>query len=137
MITEVDTNIVSAIISDELGAVELAHQLYNLTATDQLVISGASYAELLAHPRITPEAMDQALVASTIKVDCRADFEMWRVAGIAFRQYAQRRRRSGGGEPKRLLADFIVGAHASLYADRLFSLDRGRYSRDFPKLRLY
>lgn len=137
MITEVDTNVLSAVISDEEGAIELGEHLYGLIETDQMVICGASYAELLAHPRTTPKSIDEFLTASTIDIDCRADLDMWKVAGKAFRQYLQRRRRSGGGEPKRLLADFIVGAHASLYADRLFTLDRRRYSRDFPKLRLY
>ena len=49
---------------------------------------------------------------------------------------AQRRRRSKGVEAKRMLADFIVGAHAMLRADRLFTLDNERYATAFPELTL-
>jgi predicted nucleic acid-binding protein len=59
---------------------------------------------------------------------------VWHAAGAAFAAYAARRRRSKGGEPKRLLVDFIVGAHAVLKADRLLTLDPARYSLAFPKL---
>ena len=38
--------------------------------------------------------------------------------------------------PKRLLADFVIGAHALYSADRLLTLDEGRYRRDFPELKL-
>jgi hypothetical protein len=39
--------------------------------------------------------------------------------------------------PESLLADFVVGAHALLLADRLMPLDAARYSRDFPELLLF
>jgi hypothetical protein len=32
--------------------------------------------------------------------------------------------------------DFLVGAHAARVADRLLTLDRVRYARDFPHLKL-
>jgi predicted nucleic acid-binding protein len=38
--------------------------------------------------------------------------------------------------PKRMLVDFVVGAHALLQADRLVTQDEDRYARDFPDLRL-
>ena len=48
--------------------------------------------------------------------------------------HAQRRRRSKDASPKRVLVDFIVGAHALLKADRLVTLDAARYKLAFPKL---
>src|SRR5436305_572495 len=40
-----------------------------------------------------------------------------------------------GGSAKRLLVDFIVGAHALIRADRLLTLDASRYAKDFPELK--
>jgi predicted nucleic acid-binding protein len=40
---------------------------------------------------------------------------------------------SGGGNPKRLLVDFLIGAHAILKDDRLLTLDASCYREDFPK----
>jgi predicted nucleic acid-binding protein len=37
---------------------------------------------------------------------------------------------------KRLLGDFIVGAHALLQADRLMTFDPKRYKSHFPELKL-
>jgi predicted nucleic acid-binding protein len=62
--------------------------------------------------------------------------DIWMEAGRRFAEYSKRRRRSGVGEPKRLLVDFLVGAHALLRADRLYTLDASRYKRDFPELDL-
>ncbi len=39
--------------------------------------------------------------------------------------------------PRRLLADFMIGAHALLSADRLMTFDTKVYGQDFPELRLY
>jgi predicted nucleic acid-binding protein len=36
----------------------------------------------------------------------------------------------------RLLADFIIGSHALVHADRFMTLDPKRYAREFPELKL-
>jgi predicted nucleic acid-binding protein len=40
------------------------------------------------------------------------------------------------GPPRRLLVDFVIGAHALLRADRLLTLDTSLYKQDFPDLKI-
>lgn len=47
------------------------------------------------------------------------------LSGQHFRSYLER-----GGTQKRVLADFLIGAHARIHADRLIARDRG-YLRDY------
>ena len=54
--------------------------------------------------------------------------------GEAYSAYATHRREDRAGHPKRLLVDFVVGAHALLKADRLLTLDPKRYRSAYPEL---
>jgi predicted nucleic acid-binding protein len=51
------------------------------------------------------------------------------LAGSMFGKYLARSRRAG---PRRVLPDFLIGAHAALLSDRLLARDRGYY-RDYFK----
>ena len=134
MRTAIDTNILSALWSNEPLASRIANRLAEAHAQGGLVVCAPVYAELLAHPSASERFVHQFLEETGVAVDFGLTKEIWRQAGRGFAAYVHRRRRSGGGSAKRLLVDFIVAAHALRSADRLMTLDPSRYARDFPRL---
>jgi predicted nucleic acid-binding protein len=100
------------------------------------VVSAPVFVELAAMPTINVQRVEKLLGEMYIAVDFDLGEDVWRLAATSFAAYAIRRRRSGGGSPKRLLADFTTAAHALLKADRLMTRDTNRYAHDFPNLRL-
>ncbi len=136
MRTSIDTNILSALWSNEPGASGIAIRLGEAKEAGAILVSGVVYAELLAYPKATEAFLNDFFEQTGIVKDLRLQDGVWVEAGRRFAKYSNRRRRAKGGDPKRLLADFLVGAHALLQADRLMTLDPGRYKQDFPELRL-
>ena len=137
MITAIDTNVLVALwdLDEALNsAAQLA--LDAAFARGKLVISGAVFAELLAFPRRTETFLDQFLKDTGITVDWTTDESIWRVAGKAFQKYANRRRKQQAGGPRRILADFLIGAHALEKGYGLLTLDEGIYRAAFPKLQI-
>jgi predicted nucleic acid-binding protein len=101
-----------------------------------LLISPFVFSELFAYPGMNEELIRGFLDATGVAIDERLDPRVWSESGRRFARYAARRRRSTGEGPRRLLADFLVGAHALVQADRLLTLDPKVYERDFPEVRL-
>jgi predicted nucleic acid-binding protein len=91
---------------------------------------------LHACPGVRHEFVRRFLDETLIFSDFAIGEELWDEAALRFARYAERRQKSRGGSPKRMIVDFVVGAHALLRADCLFTLDRERYARDFPELPL-
>ena len=137
MITAVDTNVLVALWDRDDTLNSIAQEALDAAfARGKLVISGAVFAELLALPRRTEAFIEEFLRETGIGVDWITDEAMWRVAGRAFQAYANRRRKQRSGEPRRLLADFLIGAHAVENGFALLTLDYGIYRAAFPKLRI-
>ena len=136
MRTALDTNILSTIWTGTPSAATVAAQLSKVHAEGALVVSAPVVVELSAIPSLNVQLVRKALAEMAIAIDFDLDEDVWLLAAECFAAYAFRRRRSGGGSPKRLLADFVIAAHALLKADRFMTLDAKRYSQDFPKLRI-
>jgi predicted nucleic acid-binding protein len=131
--TAIDSNILSAVFCLEPASPALIALLGRLRLEGALVICGAVYAEVHAIPGMTSKLLEEFLKDTGIAVEANHHLEDWRVTGQAF---AVRRRKDGDGQGKRLLADFIVGAHAAGHCDQLLTLDPKRYSQSFPGLTL-
>jgi len=137
MITAVDTNVIVALWDrDDFLNSAAQNALDNAFAKGRLIISGAVYAELLAFPRRTAAFIDEFLEDTGIAVDWNTSESIWRTAGMAFQGYARRRRRQKVSGPRRILADFVIGAHAFEKGYALLTLDEGIYKAAFPKLRI-
>jgi predicted nucleic acid-binding protein len=136
MRTALDTNIISALWSGESSAPAILSKLQRMRSEGGLIVSAPVYAELFAYPGASKRFLDSFFAETHVEVDFHLEQSVWERAGERFARYAARRPISASGGPKRLLADFLIGAHALLHADRLLTLDAGRYKRDFPELRL-
>jgi predicted nucleic acid-binding protein len=136
MRTALDSNILSSLWSNEPSAERVQAELRNARLQGGIVVSAPVYVELVAHPLVLPGFVDKFLVDAAINIEFDLDESIWRRAAQGFVAYVQRRRRSGGSSPKRVLPDFIIAAHALERADRLLTLDPTRYQQDFPELRL-
>jgi predicted nucleic acid-binding protein len=137
MRTALDTNVLSALWSNEPGATAIAKGLANARHDGAVLISAIVYCELLAYPNATEAYVDTFCADTGITIDLQLQDAAWIEAGRRFAKYATRRRRSKTESPKRLIADFLVGAHALIQADRLMTLDPTRYQQDFPELHRY
>jgi len=134
--TAIDANIISSIWSLEPTAVIVVEQLGKARQEGALLISPFAFSELHAHPNVTAGDVRSFLSASGIVVDYKLEETIWTEAGLRFARYAARRRKATGEGPRRVLADFLIGAHALVQADRLLTLDPKVFRQDFPDLRL-
>jgi predicted nucleic acid-binding protein len=130
MITAIDTNILlDILVPDQMFCDASIEALESAASDGSLVICDLVYAELCIHFAAKAEC-DRFLESSEIRVEhLTADAHF--LASRVWRAY-----RRQGGQRARLLADFLIGAHAHLQASRLLSRDRGFYKSLFPELTL-
>jgi predicted nucleic acid-binding protein len=130
MISAIDTNILLDILVPNEEYYEVSADALEESATaGSLVICDMVYAELCIHFRIQHEC-DAFLESNEIRVQALAR-EAHFLASRAWRTY-----REQGGKRTRILADFLIGAHAQKQATRLLSRDRGFYHKLFPSLNI-
>jgi predicted nucleic acid-binding protein len=132
-----DTNVIVALwdATDALHPVA-RKALEEVSGREALAMCGVVYAELIGAPGRTEAFVDRFCEEAGIRVEWELEERIWRRAGVAFQGYAGRRKKQSGAEPRRLLGDFLIGAHALENGYKLLTLDGGLYRRAFPGLRV-
>ena len=135
MTTAIDTNVFVA-LWDRNPTLSSAAQLALDAALErgQLAVAAPVFAELMAAPGRGESFLESFFRDTGIRIDWHLDEAVWRAAGRAFQTYAARRRKHGDSEARRILADFLIGAHASVKGYRLLTLDDRLYRAAFPRL---
>lgn len=138
MMVAIDSNVIVGLWNpnDALN-LRARRALEGAFATGGLVVCGAVYAELAGCPGRTVEFVNEFLDDADILVDWSSTQPIWRTAGLAYQQYAIRRRRQKSGDPRRISTDFYIGAHATENGYSLLTLDDGIYRAAFPQLTIF
>lgn len=130
MITAVDTNVLLDVFgADPTFGLRSRKAVSSCLTEGQLVACEAVWAEVASFfpsPDAAQDAMNRLGVAfSPIELKTAL------AASAAWKMY-----RSRGGRRGRVVADFLIGAHALSQAERLLTRDRGFYRTYFYRLRV-
>jgi predicted nucleic acid-binding protein len=130
MITTNDTNILLDIfLPDEKFTGESIRLLKLAYDEGALIICDIVYAELV--PQFEEiERLDNTLATINISLS-HMDADIAFLAGEKWSFY-----RKSGGTRKRIISDFLIGAHALIKAERFLTRDRGFYQSYFPELQI-
>ena len=136
MTTALDTNLVIAFWGPD-PSLSLAVQtaLESAFSHGNLIVAAPVFAELVAGPR-TEDFVNGFFEDTGIAIDWELGEEVWRSSARAFRAHAERRRKHRDLGARRILADFLIGAHAAVRGYRLLPLDERLYRAAFPTLKI-
>jgi predicted nucleic acid-binding protein len=138
VVAALDTNIVLGIFEgEERVARYLARLIDRLAEHGPVIMAPVVYAEMVAAPERLPALIDIFLVQTPVRVEWDLDATTWNRAGLAYRAYGENRRLHGDGtQTRRILADFIIGAHALHYDATLLTWDDAIYRTYFPTMKI-
>ncbi len=130
MITAVDSSVLIDLLTDPGKLAERATAALGQAAVEgSLVVCETVIAEI--SPALPHGKVEAFLDACSVRfVPSSRDSAL--LAGETFKSYLKR-----GGKRGRVLADFIIAAHAFTHADRLLTRDRGYYRDYFRKLKVW
>ena len=129
MTTAVDANIVLDVLVGTPMEVQNAHAaMLAAKVAGDLIISTVAYAEVAMRFKSKSKADDffSLLTCKVQPLDDNAAF----LAGHFFAQYKKR-----GGTRTRIIADFLIAAHAQQNADRILTRDTRFFGSNFPHLK--
>ena len=135
MTTAVDTNVIVALWDRDPSLSSAAQSALDAAlGRGTLVVAATVFAELMAAPSCSKLFLDSFFRETGINIDWALDESVWRTAGRALQGYAARRRKQRDVGPRRILADFLIGAHAQEGGHSLLTLDDHLYRTAFPDL---
>lgn len=130
MITAVDTSVLlDVFLPDERHGPRSAQQLRTAYDRGAVLVCDVVYAELVPafDGRSALDRVLREIGGTPSPIDTAIAYE----AGMRWSRYRQ-----AGGPRKRIITDFLIGAHAVGAADAFLTRDRGFYATYFPELTL-
>ena len=128
MVTAVDSSILLDILTDDpVRRPDAVASLREARQRGRVLICPIVWSEVRAFFE-DAAVMVRALAEADLRFD-PFDQECADISGAMWRDY-----RKGGGQRTRLVADFLIGAHAQVRGGRLLTRDRGFFRRYFRAL---
>ena len=135
MITAVDSPVLlDVLIPETEHGAESEERLAKAAGAGALVISPTVVAELGAF--FNREFELKAFLRDTGLKLVPFGLASLHLAGQTWKAHQRKAGAQPNGQHQQVMADFLVGAHAVVHAERLLTRDRGFYRAWFPKLKL-